>query len=67
MTGRERAVILRALEALHDGSPEEAGAFLEAVLLTPSRRQYVCPRCGIRWEFPGQLQDHRLHVHGEMT
>lgn len=67
MTRRERAVIRRALEALHDGAIEEAGAFLEAVLSQPTRRRYFCPHCGASWEFPGQLRDHRYRVHEEAT
>lgn len=63
MTATERSAITRALEALRDNNTAEAEAFLEAALHQPERVR-ACPVCGLRFSWPGQVDDHVANVHG---
>jgi hypothetical protein len=57
--------IVAALEALEAGDLAEAEAILLGALEDgPSARRYQCPVCPLRLEWPGQLEDHLLNVHG---
>jgi hypothetical protein len=55
---------VRALEALEDGDPDEAAAFLRSALHDRTTLRYRCRVCGSRFEWPGQLDDHDRLRHG---
>jgi hypothetical protein len=60
-----QSAIVAALEALEAGDVE----LCEAILLDAredglSRREHVCPECGLHFDYPGQRAGHLLNVHG---
>jgi len=63
MSGRAeswlRSACVRALEALEDGSPDEAAAFLRSALYGTRRRRFVCPDCRQGFAWPGLLDNHQ--------
>lgn len=68
MTRRERAIVSRALELLHDeGYNGAATPWLESLLRRPRERRYVCPvaACRLAFRFPGERDDHVYVVHGK--
>jgi hypothetical protein len=63
-----RTAIVRALELLQDGNTAEAEAVLRSALRRHPARSYRCDRCGQRFTFPGELDNHRrLSSCGEET
>jgi hypothetical protein len=68
VTRRERAIVSRALELLHDeGYGGAATPWLESLLDQRETCRHVCPvtGCGLRFRFPGELTDHLYFVHGK--
>ena len=63
-----RAAIVRALEALELGEPQEAQAILLSVLEDgPSARLIRCDQCAWTGRWPGELDDHRRIAHSEAS
>jgi hypothetical protein len=60
-----RGAVVRALEALRDGNPDDAEAFLESALEPTPTRLHSCASCGLRFDFPGQLDNHLQVSHPE--
>jgi hypothetical protein len=60
MTGRDVVSrVVRALEALEDGDLQFARALLESLLdERPRRPRWYCRHCGLRFVFPGELDEH---------
>jgi hypothetical protein len=68
VTRRERAIVSRALEVLHDeGYRGGATAWLESLFGRPRERRYVCPvaACRLAFRFPEERDDHVHVVHGK--
>lgn len=63
MTRGERSTVLRALEALRDGDPEEARSFLSSMLRETGPRRHSCSVCGLAFTFPGERDAHLANVH----
>jgi hypothetical protein len=62
----ERVAIVRAVEALEVGDPEEAIAVLLSVLEDgPVMRSFECPHCPSSFEWPGLLRHHLDVAHWE--
>ena len=54
-----RAAIIRALDALEVGNQSEATEILLAALEDVDiPRRLACPTCGLRFCWPGELDDH---------
>lgn len=60
--GRLRAGIINAAEALEDGDSAYALAVLRALDETPART-IGCPRCYLRFRWPGELDHHLRFGH----
>jgi hypothetical protein len=55
----DRAAIVRALDALEVGNQWEACEILLAALeAVDVPRRFSCPTCGLRFCWPGELDDH---------
>jgi hypothetical protein len=57
VSGRERAAVVRAVEALEDGEPDYGLKILRD-LLDEHERLLRCPCCGQRFQWPGELDGH---------
>lgn len=66
MTGRERALVVQALEALAAGDTHEAATVILALEDgEPARGERRCPLPGCSWRgWPGALEHHLLYAHG---
>jgi len=70
--GRLRGCLVAVVEALEDGSPDDALALARAALdegIEPETRgkpaplRHRCPDCGTSYQWPGELDHHRLFAH----
>lgn len=68
MNARERALAVRAVEALEDGDKDTlAATLLELVTEDASGAQprtFACPRCPATFNWPGERDAHIGRVHG---
>jgi hypothetical protein len=61
-----RGAIIRALDALEIGNQWEATEILLAALEDVDiPRRYECPKCGLRFCWPGELDEHLRWSHWE--
>jgi hypothetical protein len=60
---RFRVAIVQAIEAIEDGAPEMAAAFLGSALEEPITRPHSCGVCGACFQWPGELADHEWRIH----
>ena len=60
----EKIAIVAALEALEAGDTKECETILLGALEDGSpARAIACPECGLAFDWPGQVADHRRRVH----
>jgi hypothetical protein len=61
-----RAALTSALEALELGDESQAHSIIVSALADKRQdRKHACPDCPNTYEWPGQLAEHRLLIHGD--
>jgi hypothetical protein len=66
VSARLRAAVIAALDAIEVGDAFEASAILRSVVSefdAPDGPKLRCTRCGVRFDWPGLLENHLRNVH----